>query len=66
MKDESKKAKFIETIKDCFLFQHIDKPTRVRGNDEPSLIDLLLTNEELQVSNTVHHAQLGKSDHSLS
>ena len=63
--EESKEAKFLETIKDCFLFQHIEKPTRVRGNDEPSLIDLLLTNEELQVSDIVHHAPLGKSDHSV-
>ena len=63
--EDSKEVKFIETIRDCFLFQHIDKPTRIRGNDEPSLIDLLLTNEELQVSDVVHHAPLGKSDHSV-
>ena len=62
---DSKEVKFIETIRDCFLFQYIDKPTRIRGNDEPSLIDLLLTNEELQVSDVVHHAPLGKSDHSV-
>ncbi len=58
--DESKEFKFIECLQDCFLFQHVDKPTRARGNDEPSLIDLLLTNEEHQVSNVVHHAPLGK------
>ena len=63
--DESKEVKFIEAIRDCYLFQHIDKPTRVRGNDDPSLIDLLLTNEEHQVSDVVHHAPLGKSDHSV-
>ena len=63
--DESKEVKFIEAIRDCYLFQHIDKPTRVRGNDDPSLIDFLLTNEEHQVSDVVHHAPLGKSDHSV-
>ena len=63
--DDSKEFKFIESLRDCFLFQHIDKPTRVRGNDDPSLIDLLLTNEENQVSDVVHHAPLGKSDHSV-
>ena len=63
--EDSKESQFIEAIRDCFWFQHIEKPTRIRGNDEPSLIDLLLTNEELQVSNVVHHAPLGKSDHSV-
>ena len=63
--EESKEANFIETVRDCFLYQHIEKPTRIRGNDEPSLIDLLLTNEEMQVSNVVHHAPLGKSDHAV-
>ena len=63
--ENSKEAKFIEAVRDCFLFQHIEEPTRARGNDDPSLIDLVLTNEELQVSDVVHHAPLGKSDHSV-
>ena len=63
--EESKEAKFLETIRDGFLLQHIEKATRVRGNDEPSLIDLLLTNEKHQISDIVHHAPLGKSDHSV-
>ena len=63
--EQSKEAQFIETIRDCFLFQHIETPTRVRGNDEPSLLDLVLTNEEEHVSNVVHHCPLGKSDHSV-
>ena len=31
----------------------------------PSLIDLILTNEELQVSDVIHQSPLGKSDHSV-
>ena len=50
----------MEAVRDCFLFQHVEEPTRIRGNDNPSLIDLILTNEELQVSIVVHHAPLGK------
>ena len=61
----SKEAAFMEAVRDCFLFQHVEEPTRIRGNDNPSLIDLILTNEELQVSDVVHHAPLGKSDHSV-
>ena len=56
---------FIEGIRDCFLHQHIEEPTRRRGNDEPSLLDLVLTNEDTQVSNLKHRAPLGKSDHDV-
>ena len=63
--ENSKEVRFIEAVRDCFLFQHIEESTCTRGNDELSLIDLLLTNEEMQVSNIAHHSPLGKSDHSV-
>ena len=47
------------------ILQHIDKPTRRRGNGQPSQIDLVFTDEVMQVSDIVHHAPLGKSDHSV-
>ena len=62
---EGTEAKFIEVIKDCFLHQHIDIPTRRRGDDTPSQLDLILTDEEMQVSDVKHLAPLGKSDHSV-
>ena len=62
-REDSKEFKFIETVRDCFLTQHVDKPTRRRGNDDASLLDLVLTNEIMQVSDTSHIAPLGKSDH---
>ena len=61
----SKEAKFLETIQDCFPHQHIREPTRKRGNDEASLLDLILTDEFMQVSDIAHHATLSKSDHSV-
>ena len=57
--ESSKESKFLEVLRDCFFFQHVEEVTRSRGDDKLSLIDLILTNEELQVS------PLGKSDHSL-
>lgn len=63
--DVSDDAKFLEAIKDSFLHQHVDKPTRRRGNDDPSLLDLVLTDEAMQVSEISHLAPLGKSDHSI-
>ena len=42
--------------------QHIEKATPICGNDESSLINLLLTNEKHQLLDIVHHAPLGKGD----
>ena len=61
----STEAKFLDTVQNCFLHQHMELPTRRRGNDEPSLLDLLFTNEALQISDISHHAPLGKSDHDV-
>ena len=61
--EESKEAQFIETIRDCYLYQHLLEPTRSWSTDNPSLIDLVLTNEIMQVSDIEYHAPLGKSDH---
>ena len=63
--ENSDEFAFIESIRDCFLYQHVEHPTRRRGDDEPSLLDLLLTNESMQVSNLKHKAPLGKSDHDV-
>ena len=62
---ESTEQQFIETCRDCFLHQHVEKPTRRRGDDEPSKLDLIFTNEEMQVSEVKHSPPLGKSDHDL-
>ena len=36
--EESTEAKFIETIRNCCFYQHIEQVTGRRGNDNPSLI----------------------------
>ena len=53
--DENKEFKFIETVRDYYFHQHNEEVSRRRGNDEPSNIDLIFTNEALQVSDIVHH-----------
>ena len=63
--ENSDETKFIEAVRDTFFHQHIEKPTRSRGNENPSLLDLILTDELLQVNDITHHAPLGKSDHSV-
>ena len=63
--DNSTEAKFIEGVRDSYLHQHVESPTRIRGNDDPSILDLIFTNEEMQVSEMTHGAPLGKSDHNV-
>ena len=41
-----KDAKFIETIQDNFLYQHVDQPTRYRIGQNPTLDDLVMSNIE--------------------
>lgn len=54
---------FIELVQDMFLSQLVDKPTRFRHGQKPSLLDLILTNKEELISNLEYHSPLGKSDH---
>ena len=63
--DESDEEKFIKALRDSFLYQHVLEPTRKRGTDKPSTLDLILTGEEAQVSDLEYRAPLGKSDHSV-
>ena len=57
--------KFIEAVRDSFLFQHIVEPTRCRGRDTPHTLDLILTNEENMIDKICIDAPLGKSDHAI-
>ena len=57
--------KFIECIRDSFLFQHVKKQTRARIDHEPHILDLVLTNEEVMISIIEHLSPLGKGDDSL-
>ena len=59
--DTKADEQFLEALRDTFFYQHVDEPTRARGTDTPSLIDLMLTNEEHHIiSNLTYLAPLGK------
>ena len=55
--------KILEIMYDFVLTQHIEQYTRVRGTDNPSLLDLLFTRNENEVENIEYNSPLGKSDH---
>ena len=54
---------FIDTLNDCFLFQHVTQPTRYQHGDTPSVLDLVLSIEEGMVKNLRYSADLAASDH---
>ena len=58
-------CKFIEATRDSFLTQDILSPTRGRGTNDPSLLDLFFTSNEENIESVEMHAPLGKSDHSM-
>ncbi|XP_069114241.1 uncharacterized protein [Argopecten irradians] len=56
-------SKFLETIRNKFLHQHLRQPTRLRENQIPSLLDLIFTNEEEMIEDIAYLDSIGKSDH---
>ena len=54
---------FINTIQDCYFFQHVFNATRYRSGQVPHILDLIFTNEENMVSNLEYLPSLGNSDH---
>ena len=36
---------FIESVRDCYMHQHVTTPTRGRGTETPSVLDLVFSNE---------------------
>ena len=56
---------FVECIRDSYLVQHVTQPTRIRTGNEPSVLDLIFTNEEGMMSDLNYQSSLGKSDHLL-
>ena len=63
LSESSEEFLFVENLRDCYLYQHITKPTRTRQGQEPSILDLVLSNEEGMIQDIEYLSPLGKSDH---
>ena len=62
--ENSEENNFIACIEDNYLVQHLDEPTRFRGDDEPHIIDLIFSQDE-NISDIEYQSPLGKSDHAV-
>jgi len=60
-----KDTELIETIRDAFLIQMVDKPTRYREGQRANILDLVLVNDEQLISDITHMAPVAKSDHNV-
>ncbi|XP_071959921.1 uncharacterized protein [Antedon mediterranea] len=56
---------FMNWVQDHFYFQHVTQATRFRDGQNPSLLDLVFTNEEDMIDDICYSARLGKSDHAV-
>jgi hypothetical protein len=54
---------FLDTVQDLLLVQHVVHPTRHREGQRPSLLDLVLTDDDNSIEDIIHTAPIGKSDH---
>jgi len=55
---------FLHTLQGHFLIQHVAFPTRARGANEPSLLDLVISNDNF-IDDIEYLSPLGKSDLSV-
>ena len=49
--ESSKETHFIETLRDNFLIQHLEYPTRARKESNPSLLDLIISHDDYSIPN---------------
>ena len=55
----------LDLASDFSLHQHVNENTRARGTDNASMLDLLFTRQQEDLTNITHNAPLGMSDHDV-
>ena len=54
--------KFVNSLRENSLLQHVISPTRQRGSDSPHILDLIISFDNF-ISYITHLSPLGNSDH---
>ena len=55
----------LDLVTEFCLHQHVKDNTRARGTDNPSMLDLIFTKQEGDITDTTYNAPLGMSDHAV-
>ena len=58
-------VEFIECVRDAYLIQKVNKPTRDREHQKSNILDLILVNDDSMISKINHEDPFGKSDHQV-
>ena len=61
--EEQLEHKFIECVRDLYLYQHVKQAIRYRNYQTANILDLIFSNEENLVVKVQHRTSLGSSDH---
>ena len=64
-KPEHRASMFLNVLHENYIHQHITEPTHHRALQTPTLIDLVLTNDQHFVHSCEHFPPLGKSHHAV-
>jgi endonuclease/exonuclease/phosphatase family metal-dependent hydrolase len=59
----SKESVFISALQDCFMYQHVTEPTRYGQNENPNLLDLIISSDDSMIRDLSYLPPLGESDH---
>ena len=54
---------FLDCLQNTYMNQHVEEPTRGRSGQNPSILDLIISNDPNIVSHIRYEPLLGKSDH---
>ncbi len=57
--------KFLDTLDDNFLRQHLEEKTRARGLQQASMLDLVITRNDRMIQELSITHPLGKSDYGI-
>ena len=60
---DTPEERFVECIRDTYMYQHISEPTRYREGNRPTIDDLVFSTEMNSITRICHQSSLGKSDH---
>ncbi|CAL4095679.1 unnamed protein product [Meganyctiphanes norvegica] len=63
--DDSFEQLFYDECQNSFLQQHVSEFTRQRGEDDPSVLDLVFSKNEFEIEEIRYESPIGKSDHSV-
>ena len=56
-------TKFLEGVRDAYMYQHVKQPTHQRGDQQRNTLDLVLSNELDMVDELNYGPPIGKSHH---